>query len=615
MRSSLPALALLLAPAAGYAPLSGRTHAAHSTVVCAARSPLGRLRQSAAAAPVPVETGSKPKVVFADGEFASVLQAEGELLVLQPRPKAEAPVGARLRFSGEEGEAVIVFERCGLYFAARLDAGGEAPTRGCKVKLVKESNYTCTLPEAPMPEEWAGFYDYTGKRLDGKDEPTKGETEVFAEIVPQYARSPINSPLHTGVVAVDSLTPIGKGQSMLVLGPDTLPMEASRKALTERMLDAVTTLSPDVRTLLVLTTAPAEKEAAIAEVAAQPWAATTRVLVAETPAQALIAAQAACSLAEADGDGDSLVVVDDLALHLDAWKFSCDAIAAEDIDVAAAEEGAQQRAFYSILTERAHRVKGRSVTLLLSQPSASLVSKTAKEVYTTADFEEAGYSNRACERIRLLEERGAKITPEVLTKLGIPAPGSGHPQGDGGRRAGQHLEELTSLVDGHIDLREALADAGRLPPLDPQNSLTRIGVGSHAMRPVSMSQAMQRVTKGLRLDLASAADPVHCEPHQRRRAAACLGMLQQPERAPMALGEEVVLLYAASEGLLDDVAERLSPAEFAALRSRLLEAVTAADSELLPKVTRTEYLADEQLQHLDAVIRAVLSEEEESSAQ
>ena len=69
-------------------------------------------------------------------------------------------------------------------------------------------------------------------------------------------------------------------------------------------------------------------------------------------------------------------------------------------------------------------------------------------------------------------------------------PGSDHPAAGKGQRSQQHLEELTSLVDGHIDLRESLAQAGRVPPIDPSNSLTRIGVGSTKLRPLSMTAAM-----------------------------------------------------------------------------------------------------------------------------
>ena len=59
----------------------------------------------------------------------------------------------------------------------------------------------------------------------------------------------------------------------------------------------------------------------------------------------------------------------------------------------------------------------------------------------------------------------------------------------------RHLEELTSLADGHIDLRENLAQQGRVPPVDPSNSLTRIGVGSTKLRPQSQSPAMAEVRR------------------------------------------------------------------------------------------------------------------------
>ena len=97
----------------------------------------------------------------------------------------------------------------------------------------------------------------------------------------------------------------------------------------------------------------------------------------------------------------------------------------------------------------------------------------------------------------MLEAKGIQITESVLVKVGIPLPGSDHPVAGKGQRSAQHLEELTSLVDGHIDLRESLAAAGRVPPIDPSNSLTRIGVGSTKLRPLSSTPAMAAVSLSL----------------------------------------------------------------------------------------------------------------------
>jgi len=301
---------------------------------------------------------------------------------------------------------------------------------------------------------------------------------------------------------------------------------------------------------------------------------------------------------------DSLVVVDSLALHLSAWTLSCEALVAHGVHVSPEEEDAQQRKFYSALTERAHRrKKGPSLTLLLSQPTASTqAAGEAKSAYTSADFEAAEYSQRAIGRIVALESKGITITPEVLMKLGIPAPGSGHPQADGGRRAGQHVEELVSLVDGHIDLRENLAAQGRIPPVDPSNSLTRIGVGSHKLRPASSTEAMRTVTRALRLELAAAADPVHCEAAEATRAAAHAAVLTQRDPAPLSVGEEVALLFAASEGLLDDAAASADATQLDELVRGICDAVAAADADLLPKITRSGYLSDEQAEALRSIL-------------
>ena len=266
---------------------------------------------------------------------------------------------------------------------------------------------------------------------------------------------------------------------------------------------------------------------------------------------------------------------------------------------------------YAALTERAHRRKDSvnttygegSVTLLLLQPSASLVGGATKEAYTVADFEEAGFSQRAIARVSMLADKGVAITEEVLTKLAIPLPGSGHPQGGGSKADYQHLEELTSLVDGHVELREPLAAAGRRPPLDPSNSLTRIGVGTaKTLKASGATPAMQELNKALRLELAAASDPAGCEPTQQRRATAFLAVLQQPEPAPLQLSDEVVLLLAASEGLLDAKASELSLDEMGALLRGLASHVRGAAPELLAKVDATGVLLDETAAELRTLI-------------
>jgi len=149
-------------------------------------------------------------------------------------------------------------------------------------------------------------------------------------------------------------------------------------------------------------------------------------------------------------------------------------------------------------------------------------------------------------------------------------PGSGHPQGGGARADYQHLEELTSLVDGHIELREALVAAGRQPPLDPSQSLTRIGVGTaQTLKMCGSTPAMLQLNRALRLELAAASDPAGCEPSQRRRAAAYEAVLHQPEARPLPLSDELVLLLAASEGVIRSTSNTRPPPALPPPRSPL----------------------------------------------
>lgn len=171
------------------------------------------------------------------------------------------------------------------------------------------------------------------------------------------------------------------------------------------------------------------------------------------------------------------------------------------------------------------------------------------------------------------------------------------------------MEELTSLVDGHIELRESLATAGRLPPLDPSNSLTRIGVGSSALRPASSSEAMRAVTRALRLELASAADPAGCEPAQRRRAVAYEAVLHQPRSAPMPLGEQVALLLAASSGLLDDVVDEAPLAELEPMLRGMAAYVDAQEPELLARITQSQLLGEETAERLSGIMAEYLKEQ------
>ena len=552
----------------------------------------------AVATAVPTTPASSDSPLQTLGEIVS---CEDDLVVIAPAARAEAPVGALLELGGDGAVGVIVMERCGLYFAARLQ--GAAPAADAPARLLA-TNLSVAVP---ADGEWAGVRDYLARPLGGTSFAPLPSAEaadavrVFDDAVPAPLRKPISTSLHTGVVAVDALTPLGRGQSCAVFGPDELPAADGRSRLGARIIGAQAQLGTGVRTVCVVAGGEAERAAALDALAEAGALESTLVLSATTALQAVAASAAACSIAHANGD-DALVVIDNLEGHLALWKESAKALSRAGVAVTPEEAGSQQRAFYSTLSERAARKKaGGSVTLLLLQPTPSLRTD-ASAVYTLADFEGEGYAQRVLTRVQQLLAAGVAITPAVLAKLDIPPPGSGHPQGGGDRRAAQHLEEITSLVDGHVDLREAVADGGRSPPLDPSNSLTRIGVGATSLRSVSATPAMMSVTQALRLELASASDPAGSEPALVRRAAAYEAVLHQPKAAALPLGDEVAMLLAASGGHLDALVPKMDAAALHALVHALPAHVRAVNPGLLDDVARKEFLLDDAAAELSAII-------------
>lgn len=343
------------------------------------------------------------------------------LVSILPEDRGSAQVGTMLKFGGG-GTGVIIAERCGLYFAAALD--GVAPTTDQEAVLLPQ-NLTVAGWNRDA-DAWGGPHDYLGRpTTDGVAKAgaaahgTSDDPVVFAPPVTAAQRRPIGASLHTGVVAIDALAPIGRGQSMMLFGPDSLPPGSGRTDLALRIIRAQKDLGSGVRCVLVLAEPDAEARRRAIDALAEAGALqNTKILEAATPIEGYIAAQTACSIAQACDADDVLVVVDSLRPYLVLWQAVCKALSDANIAVGAEEEGSQQRSYYSRLVERAARRKerkedegsaagGGSVTLLLLQPSVSVLPTAGerKEAYTLADFESGGFTKTVCSRVKMLEDK------------------------------------------------------------------------------------------------------------------------------------------------------------------------------------------------------------------
>ena len=154
--------------------------------------------------------------------LGKVVSEEAGLVVIQPEARAEAKIGTLVNF-GSGASGVLLFERCGYYFATALSPG--AVQLSDSVDLVGAN---LTIPGWSEGEgAWGGVYDYLNRPCNdaaaaGDPAADRDGVQVFAEPVAQAKRRPIGASLHTGVVAIDALTPIGRGQSMMLFGPDSL---------------------------------------------------------------------------------------------------------------------------------------------------------------------------------------------------------------------------------------------------------------------------------------------------------------------------------------------------------------------------------------------------------
>ena len=120
----------------------------------------------------------------------------------------------------------------------------------------------------------------------------------------------------------------------------------------------------------------------------------------------------------------------------------------------------------------------------------------------------------------------------------------------------QHIDDLMSMSDGQIWLDERLEANGQQPPMDPQRSVTRVGIGADTQSRAD-APALRSIAEGLRLDFSQAmsldgADATSATNKQRRRQnALLLAMYQKAGSSGRRLAESCIALLAAKEGHLD----------------------------------------------------------------
>ena len=362
-------------------------------------------------------------------------------------------------------------------------------------------------------------------------------------------------------------------------------------------------------------------------------------------AEAVLVAATACALAESwavDRGDHVVVVIDTLDWHKTLWDsttrvlvdvFGIDAVVQGDREGGASSE---MRAFYSTIIQRSAQYKaargGGSITLLLLTQIPRIHNEVddknkdnyinnnnnqEETIFAESDFETS--SDVVKERIKVLTKRNIPLTKANLRKIDIPIPSIA----EGRRRLVlQHVDDLISMSDGQIWLDERLeqssdtaAAAGQCPPLDPQRSFTRIGIGADTESRAD-APALRRIMQGLRLILQQASSMEGAESNTasqkqvQRQQALLLAMHQTSGQGGRTLADSCAVLLAASAGYLDEAAiqEETGPGtpQGTALIQGLLDHLHETQPELMQEVDDSLDLQQEQKTQLLESIKQYL---------
>jgi F-type H+-transporting ATPase subunit alpha len=430
-----------------------------------------------------------------------------------------------------------------------------------------------------------GFGNPIGNDVNRDQSVTDKEQNTFQRVtfgpIPKVSEiALINHPMITGNTMIDTLAPIGRGQNMLLIGSQ---LDDMRAVARDFLKTQVTTTKPSTSpTVCVYASTEQDqtvaydriKNAGIAEdihyVGMKPTSQTKDAT--SFAAEAVLVVNAAIAVAESYALKDhrhAVVVVDTIDLHKtlhDATTrilvdtFGIQSVVQQDPN-GGGTSSSEMRSFYSSFIQRAGqynaKMGGGSVTLLLlttipPTATASTDVDDNDQMFTLDDF--AHCSENIKNRLKIIVEKGIALTAATLRKINIPLPTVSEYDR---RMQLQHIDELISMSDGQIWFDDAISTR---PPMDPQKSITRIGVGADTPSRAD-APAIRRIAEGIRLELVQSAmssmtgtvlSSSATQQQIRRQQALLLAMYQPPGIAPIRrLSDSCAVLLSAQHGYLD----------------------------------------------------------------
>src|SRR5438034_1426920 len=404
---------------------------------------------------------------------------------------------------------------------------------------------TGRIMEVPVGDALIGrVVDVLGNPIDDRGPIVTDTYYPVERIAPGVVdRQPVREPLQTGLKAIDAMVPIGRGQRELIIGD-------RQTGKTAVAIDAI--LNQKDTGVICIYNAIGQKQSTVAQVVktledadAMRYAIVVAAGASDPAPLLYISPYSACTMGEyfRDSGRHALCVYDDLSKHAQAY---------------------------------------REISLLLRRPPG-------REAYPGDVF----YLHS-----RLLE-RAAKLNKErgggSLTALPIT-------ETQAGDLSAYIPTNVISITDGQIFLESDLFHQGVRPAINVGNSVSRVG-GSAQIR------AMRQVAGTLRLDLAQyrelaafaqfGSDLDKATQAQLTRGARLVEILKQPQYAPLPVERQVALIYAGTNGYLDNVA--LS--DVRAFEVELYKFIETRHAQVFKDIATKKILDEQTKGALDAAVK------------
>src|SRR6188768_3517376 len=358
---------------------------------------------------------------------------------------------------------------------------------------------TGRLLEVPVGDAVMGrVVNPLGQPLDGGPAIPSTETRKMDIVAPGIAeRQPVHEPLQTGIKAIDSMIPIGRGQRELIIGD-------RKTGKTAIALDTIIAQKgKGVKCFYVAIGSKESTVAGIVEVlrAAGAMEYTTVVVASAADPAPLqyIAAYAGCAMAE----------------HF-MWKGEATLCVYDDLS--------KQAAAYRQLSLLLRRPPGREA---FPGDVFYLHSRLLERAVKLSDANGGG----SLTALPIIETQEGEVSAYIPTNV-------------------------ISITDGQIYLEPDLFFAGVRPAINVGISVSRVGGNAQ-------TKMMKKVAGGLKLDLAAyreleafaqlGTDLDAATQKQLDRGARLVELLKQPQYKPMPIEQQVMVIFAATQGFLDDV--------------------------------------------------------------